>query len=79
MKQKKFNNFYQILAIILLIIGLIISYILAEIDDAPGLIIIGLLFFSFLSSVLYGLGTVINQQKINQEILTKMLKKINNQ
>ena len=54
-------NLYQILAIMFFIIGMIMIYLIAEIEDAPGLIILGFSILGTLNSILYGIGDIIKK------------------
>jgi uncharacterized protein YacL len=73
-----FKNFYQVLAIILFIIGLLFSYLVAEFDDAPGFIFFGTAVSALLCSILFGFGTLIDMTNKNNEILNHIYKEIKN-
>lgn len=71
-------NIYQILAFIILVVGLFFSYLVAELDDAPGFIIIGSAVVLGGTSILFGVGEIIKYLKVNNQILTDINSKLNN-
>ena len=63
-------------AIITLIVGLLFSYISAELDDAPGIIIIGTTATLTTASFVFGIGEIIIQLKRNNSILRDIQRSI---
>lgn len=76
---KKFNikKLYQISSILIFIIGLFFTYLIAELNDAPGFIIFGSAINIGCSLLIYGLGTLIELSKENNKILEDIYKNIN--
>jgi hypothetical protein len=67
------RNVYKVLSIIFFLIGIIMIYIIAETEDAPGLIIIGFSILGILSSLLFGLGQLIDISKENSKLLKEII------
>lgn len=78
MKKLKFNNIYQIVSIILFIIGLLFAFIVAESDDAPGFIIFGSAITTGCCLMLYGFGSLLDTIKKNNTILNDIYKELKN-
>jgi hypothetical protein len=76
MKKVLIKNVYQLVAIFVFLIGLCFTYIIAEVEDAPGFIFIGTAANILACSLLFGLGELINTIKINNEMLTDIYKEI---
>lgn len=78
MKNIKIKNIYQMVSIIIFVIGLIFTYIIAEIDDAPGFIFLGTALTTGCCLFLFGFGSLINIIETNNKILTDIYKKLKN-
>jgi hypothetical protein len=78
MKKKQIKNIYHIVAVILFMVGLFFTYIIAEIDDAPGFIFLGTAITTLFCLLLFGLGSLIDVVKSNNEILTDIYKELKN-
>jgi len=76
MKNLSIDKPFKILALLLFVIGLCFSYMVAEIDDAPGFIIFGFAGTCFGSFLIYGLGRLIEIQKESNSILKDIENKI---
>ena len=59
----KNKNSYHLISMILFFIVNIFSYYIAEIDDAPGVIIFGLIMSFSISTIIYGIGDIVNLSK----------------
>ena len=57
-------------------VGLLFTYIIAEIDDAPGFIFLGTAVTTLFCSILFGIGELINIAKSNNKILSDIYKEI---
>ncbi|MDD3186857.1 MAG: hypothetical protein PHD02_00045 [Bacilli bacterium] len=69
------KNIYQIVSIILIILGVIVSFILSVNTDSPSALIIGIA-VSFVSGLfMYGFGEIIRQLKIANTQLSLIKKK----
>ena len=77
--MKKFINSYSFIkivyrsiAIIVFVIGMLFSYLIADLEDAPGVIFIGLAVCLTTAFVIYGLGEVIIYLKKNNALLSEL-------
>jgi uncharacterized membrane protein len=73
-----FKNIYQVVSLILFLIGLFFTYLIAETDDAPGFIIIGSAVVGGACLLLFGLGSLIELIKSNNKILMDIYNEIKN-
>lgn len=64
-KQIKKINIYKVGAIIVFIIIIGFSYLVGDLEDAPGIIVLGTAFSIFSFLILYGLGVLIDEIKNN--------------
>lgn len=78
MKKLKIENIYQVASLIIFVIGLIFTYLIAEIDDAPGFIFLGTAVTAGCCLLLFGLGSLINRVETNNKILTDIYKELKN-
>lgn len=69
---------FRVISILVIVIGLFFSYLVAELDDAPGFIIIGTTFTLACALLLYGFGEIIISLKQNSLILSEINKKLKN-
>ena len=67
---------YSSVAIIVFIIGMLFSYLIADLEDAPGVIFIGLAVCLTIASVIYGLGEIIIYLKKNNALLSELNNKL---
>lgn len=75
MKKIEIKNIYQVFAIILFIGGVLFSYLIAELGDAPGFIFFGTGITTFCCLLLYGLGDLISISQSNNKVLNDIYKK----
>lgn len=76
--MKKINlNIYQVVAFIILIVGVFFAYLIAELNDAPGFVIIGSAAILGASSILFGIGEIIKYLRLNNILLFNINDKIN--
>lgn len=59
-------------AALLLVVGLGFSYLIAELNDAPGMMIFGPAFVLAGSAIVYGVGEVILLLRKNQQLLAEI-------
>jgi uncharacterized membrane protein YoaK (UPF0700 family) len=76
MKKIQIKNIYQIIAIIVFVVGLVFTYLIAELNDAPGFIFFGTAANIFCCSLLFGLGKLIDNAKNNNKILSDIYKEV---
>lgn len=74
--MKKMKNVYQAASIVLFIILLFFTYLVAEIDDAPGLIFLGTAVSTLFCLLLFGLGELIDLTKKNNEVMKDIYKEL---
>lgn len=67
-------NVYQVIAVVIAVIGIFFAYLAAELDDAPGVLIIGSAVVIGATSMLYGLGEMIKKTNDNNTLLIELLK-----
>lgn len=63
---------FRIICILVIITGLGFSYLIAELDDAPGIILIGTVFTLTCASFIYGFSEIITGLKKNNELLSSI-------
>jgi len=74
-KEMKVTKFLYIsVAIIIMIVGLSFSYLLALLEDAPGLVFIGGTITLLGAYIVYGIGEIIIELKKNNELLANKKK-----
>ena len=78
MEKINVKNIYQIVSIIIFLIGVCFTYLIAQLDDAPGFIFVGLAITSGSCLFLYGIGSLIDLIKNNNKILTNIYDEIKN-
>lgn len=78
MKSIKVKNTYQVVSIIIFVIGLFFTYLVAEIDDAPGFIFFGTAVTTGCCLFLFGLGSLIDKIEINNKILANIFEELKN-
>jgi hypothetical protein len=76
MKNLKIRNIYQVVAIIIFVIGLLFTYLIAEIEDAPGFIFLGTAVTTGCCLFLFGFGSLINTIETNNKILADIYKEL---
>lgn len=69
MKKKLTINIYQVVSIIIFVVGLFFTYLIADLDDAPGFIFLGTVINTLACLLLFGLGNLIDLTRSNNEIL----------
>lgn len=77
-KNIKIKNVYQVVSIIIFVIGVGFTYLIAEIDDAPGFIFLGTAITTGCCLFLFGFGSLINMIETNNKILTDIYKELIN-
>jgi hypothetical protein len=78
MKKIKIQNVYQVVSIIIFVIGLFFTYLIAELDDAPGFIFFGTAVTTGFCLFLYGFGSLIELTKNNNKLLADIYKEVKN-
>ncbi|MDD2180949.1 MAG: hypothetical protein PHW32_01115 [Bacilli bacterium] len=78
MKNLKINNIYQLVSIIIFLIGLLFTYLVAEIDDAPGFLFVGTAITTGCCLCLYGLGSLIDKFETNNKLLANIFEELKN-
>ncbi len=78
MKKIKMHNLYKISSILILIMGLIFTYFVADSEDAPGFIFLGTPVTIFLSLFLFELGNLIKYIELQNQLLLDIYKEIKN-
>lgn len=78
MKNLKIKNIYQIVSIIIFVIGLFFTYLIAEMDDAPGFIFFGTAVTTGCCLFLFGFGSLLNEVETNNKILIDIYKELKN-
>lgn len=76
MKKKLIKNVYQVASIIIFVIGIFFTYLIAELDDAPGFIFFGSGVSVLVCLLLFGLGSLIDITRSNNRVLTDIYEEI---
>lgn len=76
-KKNIVRNVYHTTALVVFVIVLFFIYIIAETDDAPGLIIIGTAINALAGLFLYGLGSLIELTKMNNSMIKNIYEVLN--
>ncbi len=69
---------YRAITIISFVVGIMFSYLIAELDDAPGVIIIGTSISLVFSAIVYGIGELVVENINKNIILNNIYNKLNN-
>lgn len=78
MRIIKNKNIYQLASIIIFVIGMFFTYLIAELDDAPGFIFLGTAIVTGSCLFLFGIGSLIELTKTNNKILSDINRKLEN-
>jgi hypothetical protein len=73
---KTLKIIFRTIAVIVLIIGLSFSYLIAKLEDAPGIVLIGTAITLVGASLVYGIGEIIAQLKKNSRLLSDIQKEL---
>lgn len=78
LKTKGIKIIFRVISIIVIIIGLGFSYLIAQLEDAPGVILIGSTLTLVCASFIYGFGEIIIEFKKNNAILFDVYSELKN-
>ncbi|AMC94533.1 hypothetical protein AOC36_11285 [Erysipelothrix larvae] len=71
-RMKTIRIIFLTFAFIVLIVGLFFSYLIAQLEDAPGVVILGSAVSLFGFAILWGLGELIAATMHNSEMLMEL-------
>lgn len=77
-KTKIIKIIYVSISIIIMLVGLFFSFLIAELDDAPGFVIFGTTITLVGASVIYGIGEIIIQLNQNNNMILDIHKELMN-